>query len=121
MIGGGSASAKITYPREMVFAGILAVVAQGPVTAADVVVRLKALGFDWEGSGPVFNCVQALSREGLLRPSPSGGRRASRVYELSPDGESALPGWVKSLDAIRWKLAMWCTEYTSLGGPPNCT
>lgn len=114
------------YPREMILAAILLVIADAPAPAGVVVERLRELGLDWGRSQPVWNCLHALMKSGLLRADrsvDSGGRSGRRLYELSPEGALVLKERISDLQALSWKLARWQEEYAALpsGSPVTVT
>lgn len=107
----------IGYPRELVLAGILAIVAREPADSAAIVARLRVLGFVWEGAGPVFAHLHSLTAAclvGWCPPAGSAGGRAKRVYQLSPAGTLAMPAWVDYLHGLYSKLTRWSQEYARL-------
>lgn len=108
---------EIGYPRELVLAAILAIVAKEPADSAGIVARLRDLGFAWPGAGPVFAYLHSLTAACLLGWSPPAGRpgrRAKRVYQLSPAGRLAMPAWVDYLQGLYSKLTRWSQEYGRL-------
>ena len=113
---------EIGYPRELVLAGILAIVAREPADSDGIVARLRDLGFVWEGAGPVFAHLHSLAAACLLGWSPPAsrpGRRAKRVYQLAPAGRLAKPAWVDYLQGLYSKLTRWSQEYDRLTPAPH--
>jgi len=111
---------EIPYPREMVLAGILAIVARSPADSVSIVARLGELGFTWAGSGPVAGHVHSLTTAYLLSSTPAmsrPSRRGTRLYELSPAGRLAMPAWMDYLRGLYSKLTMWLQEYARLTNP----
>lgn len=75
---------------------LLAVLAQQPTHAYDLVVRLEQHGLPGVGYGTVYPLMGRLRRQGLVdertEASPSGPPR--KVFEVSPAGLTALGEWI---------------------------
>ena len=90
---------------------LLALLAQKPTHAYDLVVRLQQRGLPGVGYGTVYPLMGRLRRQGLVdersEPSPSGPPR--KVFEVSPAGSEALAEWtrqwVETTSAITGLLA----------------
>jgi len=54
--------------------------------------RLKPLGFDWGGPGPIYRELRSLENAGLVASAWSAPRAGPvpRVYELTEEGRKAL-------------------------------
>lgn len=74
---------------------LLALLAERPTHAYDLVVRLEEQGLTGVGYGTVYPLVGRLRRLGLLdehvEPSPTGPPR--KVFSVSAAGRAALTGW----------------------------
>lgn len=118
-LGGSSTSegcGNIGYPKEMVWAGILAIVSQAPSDARRITDGLDLLGFDWQASSPVDAHLHVLTKGCLLRwGTPTARRRhASRVYELTAAGRLAVPASVQYLSTLYSALTRWSEQYAYL-------
>lgn len=111
---------QIRHPRQMVLAGILAIVARGPADSVGIIARLGDLGLTWDEPGPVLVHLHSLTSACLLSwrvPTGRPSRRGERVYELSPAGRLAMPAWIDSLHALYSMLTKWAQEYAKLEMP----
>jgi PadR family transcriptional regulator PadR len=76
---------------------LLALLAQEPTHAYDLVVRLERHGLPGVGYGTVYPLMARLRRQGLVaersEPSPSGPPR--KIYAVSPAGAEALAEWTR--------------------------
>ncbi|MGY1843992.1 PadR family transcriptional regulator [Modestobacter sp. SYSU DS0875] len=90
---------------------LLALLAEQPTHAYDLVVRLEQRGLRDVGYGTIYPLVGRLRRLGLLderaEPSPAGPAR--KVFSLSVAGRAALSEWVgqwlATTSAVRGLLA----------------
>lgn len=113
---------RIDHPREMVLAGILAIVARGPADSAGIIARLGDLGLTWDGPGPALVDLHSLTTACLLSwgvPIGRPRRRGERIYTLSPAGKLAMPAWVDYLHALYSMLTKWEHEYAKLQMPSD--
>jgi PadR family transcriptional regulator PadR len=76
---------------------LLALLAQQPTHAYDLVVRLEQNGLAGVGYGTVYPLMSRLRRDGLVsqrvEASPAGPPR--KVFEVSPAGRAALSDWTQ--------------------------
>jgi PadR family transcriptional regulator PadR len=76
---------------------LLALLAQKPTHAYDLVVRLEQHGLPGVGYGTVYPLMGRLRRQGLVteraEASPNGPPR--KIFEVSPTGSEALAEWTR--------------------------
>ena len=79
-------------PRALLAPCILLLLAESPGHGYQLMERLKPLGFDWNGPGPIYRELRSLEAAGLVASAwsvPKAGP-VPRVYELTPAGRQAL-------------------------------
>jgi len=66
--------------------------AEAPGHGYELMERLKPLGFDWNGPGPIYRELRSLENGGLVASAWSAPRAGPvpRVYELTEEGRKAL-------------------------------
>lgn len=82
----------IAHPGALVSPFLLLLLAEDPGHAYELMQRLKPLGFDWSGPGPVYRQLRTLESAGMVASAwsvPQAGPMP-RVYELTGDGREAL-------------------------------
>jgi PadR family transcriptional regulator PadR len=102
---GAQIDAEVSRPRELVPACLLLLLAESPGHGYQLMERLKALGFDWNGPGPIYRELHTLEEEGMVTSSWALGRTGPgrRVYEITPAGRAALNrivGGITGLQAL---------------------
>ena len=81
----------LSLSRILVRPWLLLVLAERPGHGYDVADRLRSLGFDWSGQGPVYKHLRDLEHAELLRSRlDTPGGPARRTYELTDNGHQAL-------------------------------
>ena len=82
----------IAHPRALMTPCLLLLLAEAPGHGYELMERLKPLGFDWGGPGPIYRELRALENSGLVASAWSAPRAGPvpRVYELTPEGRKAL-------------------------------
>ena len=80
--------------------GVLGLLKGQPLHGYEVKNRFEAmLGGTWDVNiGQIYTTLQRLERDGLVRPVGRRGDRGKQSYELSPEGQKALDGWLATPD-----------------------
>ncbi len=95
----------LSLRRVLIRPCLLLVLAEGPGHGYDVAERLKQLGFNWSGQGPIYQQLRSLERAELLRSKlETPGGPARRIYELTSKGDEALDDLVQDLTRLSTML-----------------
>ncbi len=75
-------------PRALLAPCLLLLLAESPGHGYELMERLKPLGFDWNGPGPIYRELRALEAANLVTSAWSAPKAGPvpRVYELTPAG-----------------------------------
>jgi PadR family transcriptional regulator PadR len=85
------AGRALVHRRVLIRPCLLLVLAEAPGHGYDLVDRLRPLGFDWQGPGPIYQHLRNLERAGLLRSAVTARNGpARRIYEITAEGLVAL-------------------------------
>ncbi len=82
----------VAHPRALLAPCLLLLLAEAPGHGYELMERLKPLGFDWGGPGPIYRELRSLETNGLVASAwsaPPAGP-VLRVYELTDEGRKAL-------------------------------
>jgi DNA-binding PadR family transcriptional regulator len=103
----------------MVPACLLLLLAESPGHGYQLMERLKPLGFDWHGPGPIYRELRALEEAGLVTSTwavgPTGPGR--RVYELTAAGRASLDRSVAGVAGLQGLVAQYLDRYRRLPPP----
>ena len=82
----------VAHPRALLAPSLLLLLAEAPGHGYELMERLKPLGFDWGGPGPIYRELRSLENGGLVASAWSAPRAGPvpRVYELTDEGRRAL-------------------------------
>ena len=82
----------VAHPRALLAPCLLLLLAEAPGHGYELMERLKPLGFDWGGPGPIYRELRALENNGLVASAWSAPRAGPvpRVYELTNEARNAL-------------------------------
>jgi PadR family transcriptional regulator PadR len=82
----------VAHPRALLAPCLLLLLAEAPGHGYELMERLKPLGFDWGGPGPIYRELRSLENAGLVASAWSAPRAGPvpRVYELTTDGRKSL-------------------------------
>jgi DNA-binding PadR family transcriptional regulator len=95
----------LSLRRVLIRPCLLLVLAEGPGHGYDIAERLKQLGFNWSGQGPIYRQLRSLERAELLRSNlETPGGPARRIYELTSKGDEALDELVQDLARLSTML-----------------
>ena len=109
---------EVARPRELVPVCLLLLLAEAPGHGYELMERLKPLGFDWNGPGPIYRELRGLEDAGLVTSAwavrETGPGR--RVYELTADGRQALDRSQAGVVRLQGMLAEYVARFRRL--PP---
>ncbi len=82
----------VAHPRALLAPCLLLLLAEAPGHGYELMERLKPLGFDWGGPGPIYRELRSLENAGLVASAWSAPRAGPvpRVYELTDEGRKSL-------------------------------
>jgi len=83
---------EVAHPRSLVAPWLLLLLAEGPGHGYQLMERLRVVGFEWGGPGPIYRELRALEDQGLVVSewsTPSAGP-VPRVYEITAHGQATL-------------------------------
>jgi PadR family transcriptional regulator PadR len=82
----------VSHPRALLPPCLLLLLAEAPGHGYELMERLKPLGFDWGGPGPIYRELRALEGANLVASAWSTPRAGPvpRVYELTDEGRKSL-------------------------------
>lgn len=107
----------IGRPRELVAPSLLLLLAEAPGHGYDLMERLRPLGFDWGGPGPIYRELHTLQGAGLIASDWFVGQRGPgrRVYEITPSGRESLNRSVAGVLALQRLIAEYQAGFAALG------
>ena len=93
----------VARPRELVGPCLLLLLAEAPGHGYQLMERLRPLGFDWNGPGPIDRELRHLEEAGLVTSAWSVGRTGPgrRVYEITAAGRVSLDRAVTGVDGLQ--------------------
>ena len=96
-------------PRELLAPSFLLLLAESPGHGYELMERLRPLGFDWGGHGPIYRELRSLEDAGLITSDWCVGQSGPgrRVYEITASGRESLD---RSVAGIR-DLQRFIAEY----------
>ncbi len=113
----------VRRPRELLPPFLLLLLAESPGHGWDLMERLKPLGFDWGGPGPIYRDLRALEAAGLIASQwdvgPTGPGR--RVYRITPAGRRSLERVVEGVGELHALLAEYLGRVEELPKPRRRT
>lgn len=82
----------VAHPRALLAPSLLLLLAEAPGHGYELMERLKPLGFDWGGPGPIYRELRGLETAELVASAWSAPRAGPvpRVYELTDAGRRSL-------------------------------
>ena len=103
-------------PREFVTPCLLLLLAESSAHGYELMERLKFLGFDWNGPGPIYRELRSLEDAGLVSSnwfvSKAGPGR--RVYEITPSGREFLDRSVVAVANLQDLIAEYLARLRGL-------
>ncbi len=108
-------------PRSLLAPCILLLLAEGPGHGYQLMERLKSLGFDWNGPGPIYRELRALEAANLVTSSWSAPRAGPvpRVYQLTAAGRDALDRSAAGIIELQGLTAQYLTRYRKVAADPR--
>lgn len=90
-------------PRELLAPSLLLLLAEAPGHGYELMDRLRPLGFDWGGPGPIYRELRTLEDAGLIASDWSVGQSGPgrRVYEITHSGRDSLERSVAGVLALQ--------------------
>ncbi len=103
----------LSHPRVMLRPCLLLLLAEQPGHGYDLVDRLRPLGFDSDGAGPLYQILRRLDGAGLVESAwdASVAGPARRTYRLTPLGWSTLRESAEALDRLSDFLGEYRSRY----------
>ncbi len=106
----------VAHPRALLAPCLLLLLAEAPGHGYELMERLKPLGFDWGGPGPIYRELRALENNGLVASAWSAPRAGPvpRVYELTNDGRKALDRCASNVVELTGLLNQFLSRHRAL-------
>lgn len=110
---------EMARPRELLAPSLLLLLAESPGHGYELMERLRPLGFDWGGPGPIYRDLRSLEDAGLITSdwfvSQSGPGR--RVYEITPLGRESLDRSVAGVLGLQRLIAEYQARVSAIARP----
>lgn len=109
---------EVARPRELVSLWLLLLLGEEPGHGYQLMERLKPLGFDWNGPGPIYRELRSLEESGLVKSTWDVGETGPgrRVYELTAAGRRSLERSAAGVAGLQALVAEYLARYRQL--PP---
>ena len=106
----------VAHPRALLAPCLLLLLAEAPGHGYELMERLKPLGFDWGGPGPIYRELRALEHSGMVASAWSAPRAGPvpRVYELTTEGRKALDRCVGKVEELTGLLDQFLSRHRAL-------
>lgn len=107
---------KTAHPRALISPCLLLLLAEAPGHGYELMERLKPLGFDWGGPGPIYWELRALESAGMVASAWSAPRAGPvpRVYEITGEGRGALDRCADKMVELAGLLNQFRSRHRSL-------
>lgn len=111
----------LSHPRALLRPCLLLLLAERPGHGYDLVERLKPMGFDWGGPGPLYQTMRRMEDAGWVESTWDASETgpARRTYELTAEGRDTLAAWSTGLERLTELLAQYHARYGALMAPPG--
>ena len=108
-------------PRALLAPCMLLLLAESPGHGYELMERLKPLGFDWNGPGPIYRELRSLEAAGLVSSAWSAPKAGPvpRVYELTPAGHQALERSAAGIVRLQDLIAEYLSRFRRVGSAPR--
>jgi PadR family transcriptional regulator PadR len=106
----------VAHPRALLAPCLLLLLAEAPGHGYELMERLKPLGFDWGGPGPIYRELRSLENAGLVASAWSAPRAGPvpRVYELTMEGRKSLDRCAGNVVALSGLLTQFLGRHRAL-------
>jgi len=106
-------------PRELLAPSLLLLLAESPGHGYELMERLKPLGFDWGGPGPIYRDLRALEEDGLIASDWFVGQSGPgrRVYEITPSGRESLDRSAAGVLALQRLISEYQVRVRAIARP----
>ena len=106
-------------PRELLGPSLLLLLSESRGHGYDLMARLKPLGFDWGGPGPIYRELRSLEGAGLIASDWFVGQTGPgrRVYEITPSGRESLDRSVAGVVGLQRLLTEYEVRFQAIAGP----
>ncbi len=95
----------VAHPRALLAPCLLLLLAEAPGHGYELMERLKPLGFDWGGPGPIYQELRKLDAAEFVHSSWERSQGpARRVYEPTDSGMAALEHYVRDVAELAVRL-----------------
>jgi len=104
---------NLSHPRAMLRPCLFLLLAEQPDHGYDLVERLKSLGFDSDGAGPLYQILRRLEADGLVASAwdASDAGPARRTYRLTEQGWATLRASADALESLGRFLGDYRSRY----------
>ncbi|MDP1806166.1 MAG: PadR family transcriptional regulator, partial [Acidimicrobiales bacterium] len=99
-------------PRELLAPSLLLLLAESPGHGYELMERLRPVGFDWGGPGPIYRDLRSLEDAGLVTSNWFVGQSGPgrRVYEITAAGRESLDRSVAGVIGLQRLIAEFQTR-----------
>jgi PadR family transcriptional regulator PadR len=106
-------------PRELLAPSLLLLLAESAGHGYELMERLRPLGFDWGGPGPIYRELRSLEDAGLITPGWFVGQSGPgrRVYEITPLGRESLDRSVAGIHGLQRLIAEYEVRARAIARP----
>lgn len=106
-------------PRELLAPSLLLLLAESPGHGYELMERLRPLGFDWGGPGPIYRELRSLEDAGLVTSDWFVGQSGPgrRVYEITASGRESLDHSVAGVMGLQHLIAEFQARLQAMAGP----
>ena len=103
-------------PRELLAPSLLLLLAESPGHGYELMERLRPLGFDWGGPGPIYRELRSLEDAGLITSDWFVGQSGPvrRVYDVTPPGRKSLDRSVDGVLGLQRLVAEYQVRFRAL-------
>ncbi len=110
---------EMVRPRELLAPSLLLLLAESSGHGYELMERLRPLGFDWGGPGPIYRELRSLEDAGLIASEWFPARRGPvrRVYEITPSGRKSLDRSVPGVLGLQCLLAEFKVRLEAIARP----
>ncbi|MGI8407781.1 MAG: PadR family transcriptional regulator [Actinomycetota bacterium] len=98
---------------------LLLLLKEKPSHGYELMQRYPTLGLEKIDAGGMYRMLRTFEREGSVTSTTSHSRVGPkrRVYEITPEGEGLLRGWVGSVGELSGLMEGWLARYETLSKP----